>query len=258
MKRRPASRRRNPIRKRDQVPAFLFDLDGTLVDSAYEHAVTWRNAFRRAGVEIPTWKVHRQIGMSGGLLTQALLSELGAELSPELLERVKTAHSEEYEAIVHEVRPLPGAKELLSRLTRFAVPWIVATSSRTTNARRTLAKLGQSLEVAVTRDDVERAKPDPDLFLKAADQLGVPIEKSMVVGDSIWDILAARRAGALGVGLLSGGTSREELELAGALRVYRDPEDLLQHLHELGVRPPAGQVPENGTRLRSRRPGSRT
>ena len=245
------------MKRRRQGPAFLFDLDGTLVDSAYEHAVTWRDAFRRAGVEIPTWKVHRQIGMSGGLLTQALLSELGAELSPELIERVKTAHSEEYERIVHDVRPLPGAKELLSRLTRFSVPWIVATSSRATNARRTLAKLGQSLEVAVTRDDVERAKPDPDLFLTAAERLGVPIAGAIVVGDSIWDILAARRAGALGVGVLSGGISREELQLAGALRVYADPEDLLNHLHELGVRPPVERNPANGRPLRSRRPRSR-
>jgi phosphoglycolate phosphatase-like HAD superfamily hydrolase len=104
--------------------------------------------------------------------------------------------------------------------------------------------------VAITRDDVERAKPDPDLFLAAADRLGVPIAGSIAVGDSLWDILAARRAGALGVGLLSGGTSRIDLELAGALRVYEDPLDLLHHLHELGVRPPIEQV-------KSRRPGSR-
>jgi HAD superfamily hydrolase (TIGR01549 family) len=244
MKRRPATLRR------DHAPAFLFDLDGTLVDSSYEHALTWRNAFRRAGVDVPTWKVHGRIGMSGGLLTEALLSELGAELSPELIEKVKTAHSEEYERIVSEVRPLPGAKDLLSRLTRLSVPWIIATSSRASNARRTLAKIGQSLEVAITRDDVERAKPDPDLFLAAADRLGVPVTGSIVVGDSLWDILAARRAGALGVGLLSGGTSKIDLELAGALRVYEDPQDLLDHLHELGVRPPTEQV-------KARKPGSR-
>src|SRR5207245_4025098 len=89
----------------------------------------------------------------------------------------------------------------------------------------------------ITRDDVERAKPDPDLFLAAAERLGVPIEESMVVGDSVWDLLAAQRARALGSGVLSGGYGREELELAGAYRVYEDPADLLGHLDEVGVRP---------------------
>jgi HAD superfamily hydrolase (TIGR01549 family) len=176
--------------------------------------------------------------MSGGLLTHAILSEIGHELSPDLIERVKAAHSEEYEKIADEIRPLPGAKELLGHLDRISVPWIIATSSRAQNARRTLAKLGlTTLQSAITRDDVERAKPDPDLFEAAADRLGILPEHSMVVGDSVWDILAARRAGALGVGLLTGGISRAELEQAGAFRVYEDPADLQQHLHELGIRP---------------------
>jgi len=240
MKRRPATRiRRSPSvpRSERRTPGFLFDLDGTLVDSAYEHALTWRNAFRLAGVDAPTWKIHRQVGMSGGLLTRAVLAEIGADLSPEIIDRIKEIHTQEYERMVDEVRPLPGAKELLDHLTRLDVPWMIATSSRATSARRTLAKLGfTSLEVAVTRDDVERAKPDPDLFLAAARRLRVPVTGSMVVGDSVWDIVAARRAGAFGVGLLTGGTSREELEKAGALRVYADPADLLKHLYELGVR----------------------
>jgi len=88
----------------------------------------------------------------------------------------------------------------------------------------------------VTRNDVQHAKPDPDLFLRAAERLGVPIEQSVVVGDSVWDMLAARRARALGVGLLSGGYGEEELERAGAYRVYQDPADLLNHLDEVGVR----------------------
>jgi len=220
------------------TPAFLFDLDGTLVDSAYEHALAWRNAIRQAGFEVPTWKVHRRIGMSGGLVTHALLSELIPQVTPEILEGVKKHHTLEYEKLVAEVRPFAGAKLLLRHLSQAGVPWIIATSARANNARRTVAKLGHpTLDLVITRDDVERAKPDPDLFLAAARRLQVPITGAMVVGDSVWDIVAARRAGALGVGVLTGGTGRDELERAGALRVYEDPLDLLNHLYELGVRP---------------------
>jgi phosphoglycolate phosphatase-like HAD superfamily hydrolase len=139
------------------------------------------------------------------------------------------------------VHPLPGATDLLRHLTRSSIPWIIATSSRSTNARRTVATLGlKSLDSVITREDVERAKPDPDLFLAASRRLDVPITDCLVVGDSIWDIVAARRAGALGIGLLAGGYGRQELESAGALRVYDDPLDLLKHLFELGVRPVKG------------------
>jgi HAD superfamily hydrolase (TIGR01509 family) len=228
MKRRSVARRGS---------AFLFDLDGTLVDSSYEHTLAWRNALREEGFDVPTWKVHRRIGMSGGLISHAILTEVGADLTPEAADRVSRHHTREYERLVAGVRPLPGAKELLHHLTRSSIPWIIATSSRSTNARRTVATLGlKSLDSVITREEVERAKPDPDLFLAAARRLNMPVERCLVVGDSIWDLLAARRAGALGVGLLAGGYSRQELESAGALRVYDDPLDLLKHLFELGVR----------------------
>jgi HAD superfamily hydrolase (TIGR01509 family) len=250
MKRRPASPRLREARiPAARAPAraselgFLFDLDGTLVDSVYEHTLAWRNALRPEGINVPAWQVHRRIGMSGRLLVQAILSEMGFPLGPEAIERVEQSHAREYERITGQLRPLPGAKALLAHLTRLAVPWIVATSARSAVARRTMDTLGRAgAGLTITRDDVERAKPDPDLFLAAARRLGVPIAGALVVGDSIWDILAARRAGAHGVGLLTGGTSREELECAGALRVYEDPSGLLRHLHELGVRPP--WVPE--------------
>jgi phosphoglycolate phosphatase-like HAD superfamily hydrolase len=118
-----------------------------------------------------------------------------------------------------------------------ALPWAIATSGRLESARPTLELLGVSLEAPViTRDQVLHAKPDPDLFLAAADRLGVPISACVVVGDSVWDLLAARRARALGVGLLSGGYGQDELERAGAYRVYQDPADLLRHFDEVGVR----------------------
>jgi HAD superfamily hydrolase (TIGR01509 family) len=135
------------------------------------------------------------------------------------------------------VRPLPGARDLLAQLTHRRVPWAVATSGWIESARPTLAMLGISANVPViTRDQVEHAKPDPDLFLAAAQRLGVPITDSVVVGDSVWDLLAAQRARALGVGLLSGGYGQDELERSGAYRVYQDPADLLRHLDEVGVR----------------------
>jgi HAD superfamily hydrolase (TIGR01509 family) len=135
------------------------------------------------------------------------------------------------------VRPLPGAVELLRHLSAIGAPWAIATSGRMRTARVTLDRLGVPEAVPViTRDLVAHAKPDPDLFLAAVERLGVPASDVFVVGDSVWDMLAARRAQTLGIGLLSGGYGTEELERAGAYRVYDDPAMLLAHLHEVGIR----------------------
>jgi HAD superfamily hydrolase (TIGR01549 family) len=218
-------------------PAFLFDLDGTLVDSVYQHVVAWREALKRSGIDLSVWRIHRRIGMSGGLLVQALLSETGVQLGVHDIEALQACHAELYAEHIRSVDALPGAAELLAYLTDMKVPWAIATSGRARGARPMLAKLGAPDDtVMVTRDEVERAKPDPDLFLAAAEQLGVEVSNAMVVGDSSWDILAARRAGAIGVGLMSGGYGRGDLERAGAFRVYEDPADMLRHIHELGVR----------------------
>lgn len=224
---------------RDRVTrqAVLFDLDGTLIDSVYQHVLAWRDALDGEGIELPVWGIHRKIGMSGGLFARALLRETGAPVDVEQAERLQRRHEEAFLRYAHAVRPLPGARALLERLTALAVPWGIATSGRRPRATAGV----RLLEVAddaplVTHDDVRYAKPDPDLFLAAAEALGVAIEDAVVVGDSVWDLLAARRARALGVGLLSGGYGREELERAGAFRVYEDPADLLDHLDEIGVR----------------------
>jgi HAD superfamily hydrolase (TIGR01509 family) len=219
------------------TPAFLLDLDGTLVDSVYQHVLAWREALERCGIELAVWRIHRRIGMSGGLLVNALRRETGYPVTPEQAEQLPRFHAEAYARYVAQVRPLPGAMGLLAVLTTNGVPWAIATSGQLESTRRTLSALGIGSEVPViTRDQVQRAKPDPDLFLAAAERLGVDIRTSVVVGDSIWDLLAARRASALGVGLLSGGYGQEELEQAGAYRVYQDPLDLLEHLDEVGVR----------------------
>jgi len=220
------------------VAGFLFDLDGTLVDSVYQHVLSWHEALHAEGIPLSVWRIHRKIGMSGGLFTNALFREIGRELTDELRERLRRIHGEAYQKRAAQIRPLPGARELLDYLTAQRVPWAIGTSGRMESARVTVAKLDLDADKIpmVTRDQVRYAKPDPDLFLAAADRLKVDVRNSVVVGDSVWDLLAARRAGAIGVGLLSGGYGQDELERAGAYRVYEDPADLLKHLDEVGVR----------------------
>ena len=217
-------------------PALLFDLDGTLVDSVYQHVLAWRDALEQAKIELSVWRIHRRIGMSGGLFLNALTRETGKQLSPDEAARLRELHAEAYVQRMRQIRPLPGASRLLRRLTDLGVPWAIATSGSVKTASPTIAMLEVKVPVVITREDVAHAKPDPDLFLAAAERLGVSITHSIVVGDSVWDLLAAQRARSLGVGLLSGGYGREELQQAGAYRVYEDPADLDQHLDEVGVR----------------------
>jgi HAD superfamily hydrolase (TIGR01509 family) len=217
--------------------AFLFDLDGTLVDTVYQHVLAWREALETAGIELAVWRIHRRIGMSGGLLVNALVRETGRRLTADEVAHVQSQHAQAYARHAGQVRPLPGARELLAYLSHASVPWAIATSGRLAAARPAVDLLDLPANaIVVTRDDVEHAKPDPDLFLTAARQLGVDVTAAVVVGDSVWDLLAAHRARALGVGLLSGGYGQDELERAGAYRVYQDPADLLRHLDEVGVR----------------------
>jgi HAD superfamily hydrolase (TIGR01509 family) len=217
---------------------FLFDLDGTLVDSVYQHVLSWQDALDAEGIPLSVWRIHRKIGMSGGLFANMLLRETGLDASPELLHRLRTGHAAAYRSRASKVRPLPGARELLATLTQNGIPWAIATSGRMETAGPIIEDLGVDMTrvPVVTRDQVKYAKPDPDLFLAAAARLNAPIEHSVVVGDAIWDMLAARRCRALGVGLLSGGYGQDELERGGAARVYEDPADLLKHLDEVGGR----------------------
>ena len=217
--------------------SILFDLDGTLVDNVYEHVLAWREAFEQAGIELAVWRIHRQIGMSGGLFVNALIRETGRQVNAEEAQRIQRSHKEAYTRLVQQVRPLPGARELLAYLAQKKIPHAIATSGHMETAQHTLKVLEVSPGVPIiTRDQVKHAKPDPDLFLAAAERLSCPITECIVVGDSVWDLLAARRARALGVGLLSGGYGEDELARAGAYRVYQDPADLMKHLDEIGVR----------------------
>jgi len=177
--------------------------------------------------------------MSGGLLTNMLLRETGLDIDSERVDRLQRAHALAFARYSGRVQPLPGAKSLLAYLASADIPFAIATSGRMETARPALSELAVDLDTVpvITRDQVRHGKPDPDLFLAAADRLGVNIETATVVGDSVWDMLAARRARALAIALLSGGYGREELERAGAYRVYEDPADLLRHIDEVGGRP---------------------
>ena len=219
-------------------PRFLFDLDGTLVDSVYQHVLAWKHALDAEGIELSVWRIHRKIGMSGGLFTHQLLRETGIEIDAALVERLRERHTLAFKQQAASIRPLPGARELLAALSSAGIGWAIATSGRMETAAAGLAALGvdPALTPVVTRDQVEHAKPDPDLFLAASARLGGPIETAVIVGDSIWDMLAASRCRALGVGVLSGGYGADELRQAGAIRVYEDPADLLVHLDEVGGR----------------------
>jgi HAD superfamily hydrolase (TIGR01509 family) len=218
-------------------PSFLFDLDGTLVDSVYQHVAAWNEALTQCGISLSVWRIHRRIGMSGGLFLNALQRETGLTLDPPTLARLTSLHEQLYLERAKTVVALPGARKLLDVLLANQVPFAIATSGAHSVADAALGLLALPASVpVVTRDLVQRAKPDPDLFLAAAQQLGADTANSFVVGDSVWDLLAAQRAHALGIGLLSGGYGSEELQAAGAYRVYQDPADLLDHLEEVGVR----------------------
>ena len=218
--------------------ALIFDLDGTLVDTVYAHIFAWQCAFAEAGMAIDGWRIHRRIGMSGGLFTRAAGRELGHDLSPQEAQALQTRHGELFTQLLPGRRPLPGAVELLRFLRSNQIVFGVATSGSRPEINASLDALGIGDDVVVVeRGDVVRAKPEPDLFLACQQRLGVRVEDCYVVGDAVWDLLAARRAGMLTIGLLSGGYGEDELSRAGAFRVYRDPLELYHSLDELGVLP---------------------
>jgi HAD superfamily hydrolase (TIGR01509 family) len=184
---------------------------------------------------IDGWRIHRRIGMSGGLFTRAVAREVGRELSPEETEAIQRRHSEIFAELLPERRPLPGAVALLADLRGRGIVHGIATSGGRPDIDFSLDALDIPDDtVVIQRGDVARAKPAPDLFLACAVALAVQPTECYVVGDAVWDLLAARRAGMLSIGLLSGGYGVDELLQAGAYRVYADAADLHVSLDELG------------------------
>ena len=218
------------------MPALIFDLDGTLVDTVYGHVFAWQRALAKCDMPIDGWRIHRRVGMSGGLFTRAVAREIGRELTDQEAEDVQRLHGELFRELLPERRPLPGARDLLADLRARSITHGIATSGRRPEIDASLDALDVPADtVVVERGDVARAKPEPDLFVECARRLDADPATCYVVGDAVWDLLAARRAGMLSVGLLSGGYGSDELERAGAYRVYRDAAELHISLDELGV-----------------------
>ncbi|HYG36349.1 MAG TPA: HAD family hydrolase [Clostridia bacterium] len=218
------------------MKALIFDLDGTLVDTVYAHVLAFQIAFNEAGMPMESWRIHRHIGMSGDLLTRAVTRDSGRSASSQKLQRVDKRHTELLHELLPRPRPLPGAVELLRNLRQRGILHGIATSGKPAEMRIAAQGLGISKEtVLVNRGDAANAKPEPDLFLECQKRLGVAPQECYAVGDAVWDLLAARRAGMLGIGLLCGGYSEEELIGAGAYRVFINPADLHAHLDELGL-----------------------
>jgi HAD superfamily hydrolase (TIGR01549 family) len=222
--------------QRPTEPAILFDLDGTLVDTVYEHVVAWSHALKQAGLMVPHWAIHRRIGMSGTSLLKQLLRPGKSPNGSIDLKAIENGHDAAFQDAAENAVLLPGANELLQHLTEQKIRWAIATTGNRQQTEKLLKPVKISKgTIVVTGNDVQKAKPSPDVFIVAAERLETPIQDCVVVGDSVWDMLAAGRKNALGVGFLAGGYSTEELGQAGAFRVYTDPADMLLHIEDLGI-----------------------
>ncbi len=218
------------------MKALIFDLDGTLVDTVYAHVIAWQQALAEAGMFIEGRRLHRLIGMSGDLFTRSATLELDRDISLSESKAIQDRHGKLFSKLLPEPRLLPGARELMRFLREKSIPFGIATSGRRPEINPALDKLGLGPDaVVVERREVAHGKPEPDLFEACRQLLDVRAEESFVVGDAVWDLLAARRAGMLGIGMMSGGYGEDELNKAGAFRVYKDPADLRRSLDELGM-----------------------
>jgi HAD superfamily hydrolase (TIGR01509 family) len=215
------------------LPEFngaVLDLDGTLIDSVYQRVLSWQEAFAEMGYYIPAWELHRHIGMCADLLIDALSRMLGTSQFSVLEQRqaLLVRHGRAFSSYATTLRPLPGARQLLDCLVASGKHIALATSGDRAGAQKCLAILDWTAEIPlVTREDVMYAKPDPEIFLKAVRRLALPSAEVVVIGDSIWDVTAAQQAGCLSVGLLSGGSSGEDLRNAGAIMAFEIRQNLL-------------------------------
>jgi len=212
--------------------AVLFDIDGTLVDSNYLHVDAWHRAFQTLGVDVEAWRIHRSIGQDAG----ELLTSLVGEKDEAWLTRAKDLHAENYKAHAPRLRLLPEARQLLDMLDAEGIIVVLATSAPQEELDILLELLDSDdvIHATTNADDVDVAKPSPDIVRVALDRAGVEAHEAVFVGDSEWDIKAASRAGVRSFGVLTGGTAGELLMQAGAERVFAGPADFLDRLDEMG------------------------
>jgi HAD superfamily hydrolase (TIGR01509 family) len=213
-----------------QAPkAVLFDVDGTLVDSNYLHVEAWSHAFDELDVPVEAWRVHRAIGQDSAKLLAALLGDRAEDLG----DQAKALHTRFYAELAYRLRPLDGARELLQTLARRETTVVLATSAPEDELALLTAALDadDSITATTNADDVDMAKPDPSIVKVALGKAGVEAENAIFVGDTVWDCIAASRAGVRTIGLLCGGSSSAELRPAGAIAVYDDPAALLREIH---------------------------
>jgi beta-phosphoglucomutase-like phosphatase (HAD superfamily) len=214
-------------------PAALLDIDGTLVDSNYHHAVAWFRAFRAHDVTLPLWRLHRHMGMGGDQLVGTLAGE---DFDAEHGDAVRASEKELYAALIDEVRPLEGARRLVEALKERGHVVVLASSSKAEETEHYLDLLDvrQLVDGWTTSADVEATKPQPDLVEAAVAKAGGG--RSVLLGDSTWDFVAAGRAGVAGMGVMTGGFSPEELREAGAAEVFESLPDLIERLDETALR----------------------
>lgn len=205
----------------------VLDIDGTLVDSNYHHSRAWQRAFADAGIEVPTWRIHRAIGMGGELLVPHVTSDL---VEQTLGDQIRKTWEHEADGVLKEIPALLGATELLDGLRARGLKVVLATSGKPGHTEHALDVLEarDRIDHLVTSEDVDASKPAPDLLTAAREAVGGTA--AIMIGDSVWDVHAAKEAGMRMIGVLSGGISRAELVSAGAEQVYDDPRDLLEHL----------------------------
>ena len=208
-------------------PAVLFDIDGTLVDSNYLHVHAWQRAFGDVGLPVEAWRIHRSIGMDGS----ALVDELSRHAAEDVQRRLKDLHTRYYEASAALLTTLPGARPLLQRVADSDLQVVLATSAPDNELAllRLTLDCDDLVSAITSSQDVEEAKPRPDIVEVALDKAGVTATHAVLVGDTVWDVEAAKRAGVACIGVLSGGVSRGELEEAGAAAVFDNTEELLTH-----------------------------
>lgn len=211
-------------------PAVLFDIDGTLVDSNYLHVQAWQRAFAEVGVDVEMWLVHRSIGMDGTTLVKSFSGDAADDVQSQL----KDLHSRYYKESASLLQPLPGARELLQRVADLGLQVVLATSAPPDELKllRKVLDCDDVVAAVTSADDVDTAKPKPDIVHVALEKAGITAERAVFVGDAVWDAEACVRAEVPIIGVLSGGVSRGELETAGAIAVFENAAELLEHLDD--------------------------